>query len=102
MPQSPNQPPIYKRNYPVYKYRELIAAVGNDTEVHNLIVDFGFDAPTKSVIRGWRTRNSVPGRWVPILLMYAVSIGAISDIRTLIRGVQVKQPRNVRKPRGAL
>jgi hypothetical protein len=95
----PKQLPIHNRDYPVYKFSELIAAVGTDKEIQALIVEYGFEPPSEWVIRGWRGRNSIPSRWLPILLMQAISIGAISDISSLVKGVQVKQKRNVRKPK---
>jgi hypothetical protein len=95
----PKRVPIYKRDYPTYKYRELIAAVGSDEDVQNLIREHGYEAPTVWVIRGWRTRNSIPARWLPILLMQAISEGLVSDISTFIAGVQDKKKRNVRKPK---
>jgi hypothetical protein len=79
---------IRQRNYPVYKYRELLAAVGNDTEIQDLIEELGFEPPPVATIRGWRTRNAIPGRWLPLLVARAVTLGRLPSISALIKGSQ--------------
>jgi hypothetical protein len=90
---------IQDRNYPIYRYRELIAAVGTDSDIQELILSCGFEPPPVATIRGWRTRNSVPARWAPILITQAVTSGALKDISSLLKGSQVQAPRKSRKPR---
>ena len=57
---------------PVWKYRELVAALGDDPAVAALIRDEGFKPPPAKTIGGWRVRNSVPGVWAPLLIEIAM------------------------------
>ena len=84
------RPRIKERNYPVYKYRSLIAAIGTDKEVAGLIKDCGFDPPPPATIRGWRTRDSVPARWAPLLITQAMTTGRLKDTAALLAGSQIK------------
>jgi hypothetical protein len=81
--------PIAERNYPIYKYRALIAAIGTDGEVQELLASCGFEAPPLATIRGWRTRNSVPARWAPLLITQAMTSGRLKDTAALLMGSQV-------------
>lgn len=83
------RPRIAERNYPVYKYRSLIAAIGTDGEVQDLIASCGFDPPPLATIRGWRTRNSVPARWAPLLITQAMTSGRLRDTAALLAGSQL-------------
>jgi len=89
---------LYSRNYPAYKFKTFIAAFGNNAEIQDIIRDSGFEPPPIATIQGWRDRNSIPGKWLPILLMYAVSTGFLPDIGTLIDGVPIPK-RQTRKPK---
>ena len=53
---------------PAWKYRELVAALGDDDTVRARIKDEGFEPPPRKTIAGWRLRNSVPGAWAPLLI----------------------------------
>src|SRR5262245_29539034 len=64
--------PRNERNYPVYEYKELLAAIGSDADIQDAIASYGFDKPSVGVIRGWRRRNSIPSTWLP-LLMHALT-----------------------------
>jgi hypothetical protein len=70
---------------PEYRYRELIAAVGTDDEVQKAISEAGFDPPPASTIRGWRTRNSIPSAWVPLLIAHAMTMGKLTSPIMLLR-----------------
>jgi len=87
---TPKRPRIRDRNYPVYKYKALIAAIGTDDEVAALIKDCGFDPPPLATIRGWRTRNSVPARWAPLLITKAMTAGRLRDTSALLQGSQLE------------
>jgi hypothetical protein len=77
--------PINERAYPVYKYRELLASLGNDQEIRSLILSYGFEAPTLPVIKGWRVRNSIPTKWLPLLMHKAMKDGALYDMTKLLK-----------------
>lgn len=87
---EPKRPRIKDRNYPTYKYRALIAAIGTDEEVQELLAACGFDPPPQATIRGWRTRNSVPARWAPLLITQAMVSGRLKDTAALLAGSQLK------------
>jgi hypothetical protein len=57
---------------PVWKYTELIAALGDDPTVAALIRAEGFEPPPVRTIGGWRVRNSIPCQWVPLLIEIAM------------------------------
>jgi hypothetical protein len=76
--------PIRERHYPVYRYRDLLAAVGSDQDVRDLLVSYGYEGPPLSVIRGWRTRNSIPSRWLPIIMHKLMSEGDLRDPAVLL------------------
>jgi hypothetical protein len=71
--------------YPVYKFRELMASLGSNQEIQDLIASYGFDAPTLYVIKGWRWRNSIPSKWLPLLMHRAMQDGALRDISKLLK-----------------
>jgi hypothetical protein len=57
---------------PVWKYTELVAALGDDPAVAALIRSEGFQPPPVRTIGGWRVRNSIPPQWVPLLIEIAM------------------------------
>ena len=77
--------PYAERVYPIYKYRELMEAIGSDGDIRNLIASYGFDAPTAPVIKGWRARNSIPTKWLPLLLHKAIQDGSLRDMSKLLK-----------------
>ena len=77
--------PIHLRAYPTYKYRELLESIGSDDEVRKLIRSHGFEAPTTPVIKGWRMRNSIPTKWLPLLMHKAMQDGALMDVSKLLK-----------------
>ena len=72
------------RNYPTYKYRELLASVGSDKDVQDMIASYGFDRPSLAVIRGWRSRNSIPSRWLPLVMHRVMKDGVLTNVATLV------------------
>ena len=72
------------RAFPSYKFRDLLAAVGSDQEIQDLIASHGLDRPTLAVIRGWRSRNSIPSRWLPLVLHRVMSEGNLKDMTALL------------------
>lgn len=76
--------PIHERIYPRYRYKDLLAAVGSDQEIHDLIVGYGYEGPTLAVIRGWRSRNSIPSRWLPLILDQVMKNGSLKQMTSLL------------------
>lgn len=52
-----------------WKWRELLTALGGPNGVSEHIAARGIKPPTTNTIKGWVTRNSVPGAWAPFLIM---------------------------------
>ena len=77
--------PIHKRAYPTYKYRELLEAIGSDEEVRKLIRSHGYESPSIPVIKGWRMRNSIPTKWLPLLMHKAMQDGSLRDVSWLLK-----------------
>jgi hypothetical protein len=78
-----------ERRQPVYKYRELIAAIGSDADVQNAFRNGNYYVPPASTIRGWRTRNSIPSVWVPLLIAHAMETGRLHRVSSLISAAEV-------------
>jgi hypothetical protein len=69
--------------YPAWKYLELVEAFGGERKVADLIRKEGFDPPPLKTITGWRMRNSIPGRWAPLLIEAAIEAGHLDQISQL-------------------
>lgn len=82
MPEAMN---IAHRRHPENKFRELLDSIGNDKEIAALIEQHGYEAPPLASIRGWRSRNSVPSKWVPLLIWWAMKTDVVDDVRKLIK-----------------
>ena len=70
---------------PQWKYRELVAALGADIAVIEILRADGFNPPPAKTIAGWRMRNSIPGPWVPALIQAAMRRGLLEGIDQLRR-----------------
>lgn len=77
--------PIGERLYPEHDFKTLLDAIGNDKAVASLIKGYGYEAPPLASIRGWRARNSIPSRWVPLLVGWAMQNGVLKTPQKLIR-----------------
>jgi hypothetical protein len=72
-----------KTRQPSWKFKELIAALGDDVEVVRMIRDKGFDPPVAATIGHWRSRNSVPGKWAPLLIELAIEREILPNVSFL-------------------
>lgn len=79
------QKPIGARVYPELKVKELLDAIGSDRQIAALLRSYGYEAPPLASIRGWRSRNSIPSRWVPLLVGWAMERGDIKKPEQLVR-----------------
>lgn len=73
-----------KATYPEWKYSALLASLGRGEDVERYIDLAGYQPPPLATIYGWRTRNSIPPRWLPLLLMIAQEQGLIKNIRDIL------------------
>lgn len=77
--------PLKDRRYPEIKYRDLLAVIGSDRQVQDALRNYGYDVPSIRVIEGWRSRNSVPPRWLPLLLQHAMNRGDVRKPEELLK-----------------
>ena len=78
--------PTHDRVYPDYKFRELLQAIGTDQEIVDGIKTYGYAPPAVSSLKGWRSRNSIPSKWLPLLMYMAMRDGVLRDVQSLMRG----------------
>lgn len=83
---KPDPYAAYRISYevPEWRYKDLLTALGTAKEVQALLVAKGYETVPEDTIQGWRTRNSIPGKWVPILVQMGVErkfIGGINDLK---------------------
>lgn len=52
-----------------WKWRELIDALGGPKAVCDHIARRGVRPPAWNTVKGWQTRNSVPGRYAPLMIL---------------------------------
>jgi hypothetical protein len=76
-----------QRVYPELKVKELLDAIGTDKEIAELLRSYGYEAPPLPSIRGWRSRNSVPVVWLPILMDWAINKGEIKKPEQLVKAL---------------
>jgi hypothetical protein len=81
-----NVKPPRERNYPAYRYKDLLASIGSDLDIQDVIVGYGFEAPSVHVIKGWRRRNSVPPKWLPLLMHFLMQKGVLKEPTQLLKG----------------
>lgn len=75
--------PRKKAIQPVWRYYDLLMMLGSANEIRLMIQKKGYEAPPEDTVQGWRNRNSIPGKWVPILIQLAVDKGVIKSIDDL-------------------
>lgn len=56
----------------------------SDKQIADLIRSYGIDPPPESTIRGWRARNSIPARWLLVLVRIAIDQKVVRDLDELI------------------
>lgn len=52
-----------------WMWKLLIVALGGPKAVCDHIARRGVRPPSWETVKGWQTRNSVPGRWAPLLIL---------------------------------
>ena len=71
---------------PSWKYLELVTAFGGDQQVVDIIRAEGFDPPALTTVTAWRTRNSIPSRWAPLIIDLALRRGLLDHVSQLRKG----------------
>lgn len=67
------------RNTPVWRYREILSQLGDNQDISRTIMAYGFDPPSEPSIQSWRVRNSIPGKWLPLIVDIALHSGITFD-----------------------
>jgi hypothetical protein len=65
----------YSRNYPKWRYTEVLAKLGSNPDITAIIRAYGFEAPSEMTIQGWRARNSISSTWLPLIVDIALHAG---------------------------
>ena len=68
---------------PAWRYYDLLILLGSANEIRRMLEAKGYKPPPENTVQGWRNRNSIPGKWVPVMLQLAVEKGFIKDIDDL-------------------
>ena len=68
---------------PEWRYRDLLFILGSAKDIQRLLLEAGYMPPPEDTIQGWKTRNSIPGRWVPVIVQMGIDREFIRDLRDL-------------------
>jgi hypothetical protein len=82
-----------KRTYvlPEWRFYDLLMKLGSVTEIAQMLKARGYNPPPRPTIQGWRNRNLMPAKWVPVFIKLAFDLGVIHDIDEL-KKTKGKQP----------
>lgn len=69
-----------------WKYRSLIINLGGAGAIREAFAERGVAPPPFETIRGWQTRNSVPGKYAPLLILIGQERGKIATVSDLWGG----------------
>jgi hypothetical protein len=86
-----------RTTFPVWEYDKFLSSLGSDHEIQQLVADKGFKPPPLKTIAGWRLRNSIPGRWLPLLIdegrQRGLHVNVINRDQTLGRRTAAPRPK---------
>lgn len=68
---------------PRWRFTSLLTYLGSTAAIQSGIASKGYTPPPKHTIDGWRQRNSIPTRWLPLIIELAVEGGFIRDAKDL-------------------
>jgi hypothetical protein len=68
---------------PSWLFKNLLTILGSTGDIRSMLYDKGFFPPPDDTIQGWRNRNSIPGKWVPVLIQLGIERGFLRDINDL-------------------
>jgi len=92
-----------RTTFPAWEYDKFLFSLGSDREIQQLLADRGFAPPPLKTIAGWRQRNSIPVRWLPLLIDEGLRRGVFlnSGVRGPTPGRRTTAPRPKIKPEWA-
>lgn len=88
---------MVKYRRPDWRFREILKALGTADEIKWMFFGKGFEPPPEDTIQGWRNRNSIPGKWLPVILDLAAERGIITTLADL-KPESDHEPENATKP----
>ena len=65
---------------PAWSFKNLLMVLGTAKEIQELLRQRGYHPPPEDTIQGWRNRNSIPGKWVPVFIQMGIDRKFIADI----------------------
>jgi hypothetical protein len=65
---------------PEWLYRDLLVGLGTSGDVRALLEAKGYQPPPEDTVQGWKNRNSIPGKWVPVLVELGIEKGIFKDV----------------------
>ena len=68
-----------------WNYAKLLTELGSNRAVMDLIRARRLEPPPLKTVAGWRQRNSIPGKWAPLVIQIGIERGLIKDIEALRR-----------------
>lgn len=65
---------------PKWRFREFYDKLGGSDEIVLKIKKAGYEPPPLMTVRGWGHRESIPSKWLLVLLIIALKEEAIPDV----------------------
>jgi hypothetical protein len=69
-----------------WKWKELIVALDGPKAVCDHIARRGVRPPSWNTVKGWQTRNSVPGRFAPLMILIGMEEKVLPSVNNLWAG----------------
>lgn len=69
---------------PSWDFYNLLDRLGSVADVRQIIDEAGYNVPPRETVQGWRSRNAVPGCWVPVLIQVGLDRGLINRVDDLL------------------
>ena len=68
---------------PEWRFKHILRSLGTADDIRWLLFGKGYTPPPEDTIQGWRNRNSIPGKWVPVIIELAQEKRLIRDVADL-------------------
>jgi hypothetical protein len=75
---------------PEWKYKQILDRIGSAAAITTRLQDKGYQSPPEETIQGWKTRNSIPGKWVPVILELAFDDKIIKNLIKNLNDLKLK------------
>lgn len=68
---------------PTWLYRDLLMFLGTAKDIQRMLRAEGYEPPPEDTIQGWRNRNSIPGKWAPVVIQLGLARGVLGKVADL-------------------